>query len=315
MTIVLLDAFLADQGGLDTWPELEQLGTIARYDRTAPEEVVSRLQSAAVAVTNKVIIDEPVLAACPELKHIAITATGTNVVDLEACKSRGVAVTHVPAYSTDSVSQHVFSFILDDASAVARHDEKVRDGDWASCTDFCFTVRPTWELAGKRIAIIGYGDIGATVATIAQAFGVKVDIVQLPWRPQKEGRVPLTEALPEADIISLHCPLTPQTEHLVNAEFLGHCKENVLLINTGRGPLINEPVLADWLQAHPASRATVDVLSTEPPAKDNPLLGHPQVRITPHIAWATIEARARLRAEVVKNIRVWSEQGECNRVV
>ncbi len=314
MNIVLLDANLADQGGQQTWPGLKKLGSISRYDRSTPTEAIERLQGCEVVITNKVIFSKDLLAACPSLQHIAVTATGINTIDLDACRSRGIAVSNVPAYSTDSVAQQVFAHILEDASAVAEHAGRVQAGDWVACPDFCFVVRPTWELAGKRLALIGHGAIGQTVQRIAEGFGMLVDIVQLPWRPAVAGRVPLDQALARADVISLHCPLTDETAGLVGADFLAKCQEHLLLINTGRGPLIDEAALAEWLHAHPLARASVDVLGAEPPRADNPLLGHPQVRITPHSAWATNEALARLRRIVVDNIRSWRSGEQLNRV-
>ncbi|MFW5845437.1 MAG: D-2-hydroxyacid dehydrogenase [Planctomycetota bacterium] len=314
MHIVLLDAALADRCGQDPWPGLDAFGSIHRHDRTAATETIARLRQAEVAISNKVLITREVLAACPQLRYLGITATGINIVDLEACRERGVAVSNVPAYSTESVAQHVIALLLEDACAVAEHDARVRAGDWAGCPDFCFLARPSWELAGKRLAVIGAGAIGLAVQRMASAFGMQVDLVGLPWRPAKADRVPLAEALPRADVISLHCPLDERTQGLVDADFLAHCKHDVLLLNTGRGGLIEEAALADWLRAHPAARAGVDVLGSEPPAADNPLLGHPQIRITPHIAWATMEARARLRTEVVANLAAWLTGERRNRV-
>ena len=314
MRIVLLDAFLADQGGRDPWPGLDRLGTVVRHDRTRPEQTAERLQGAQVAISNKVAIDRAVLAAGADVRHVAVTATGVNIVDLAACREAGVSVSNVPAYSTDSVAQQVFAYILDDACAVAAHSPRVHAGEWNRCEDFAFLARPTWELSGKRLAIIGHGTIGRAVATIATAFGMPVDVVQLPWRPPVPGRVPLAEALPRADIITLHCPLTEETEALVGGDFLDACRDDVLLINTGRGALIDEARLAVWLRAHPRARAALDVLASEPPPAGHPLLGHDQVRITPHTAWATIEARARLRAVVVDNVTACIEGRDANRV-
>lgn len=314
MEIVLLDAAPADGGGRDDWPGLDRCGTVRRYDRTAPEQTAGRLAAAAAAITNKVAIDRAVLAACPHLRYVGITATGFNVVDLAACRERGIAVTNVPAYSTASVAQHVFALILDDAVAVADHDRAVRGGAWAACPDFTFAVRPTREVAGERLALIGHGAIGQAVARIGRAFGMTVEIVGLPWRPAAPGRVPLAAALPRATIVSLHCPLTAETAGLVDAAFLARCRDDLLLVNTGRGPLLDERAVADWLTAHPRARAAVDVLGREPPPADNPLLGHPQVRITPHLAWATVAARRRLRAAVVDNLAAWLAGADRNRL-
>jgi glycerate dehydrogenase len=314
MKIVLLDAFLADDGGKEAWPGLETLGAVTRYDRTPAEDCTARLEGVVVAVTNKVVFDEALLEALPALRHIAVTATGTNVVDLAACRARGIAVTNVPAYSTESVAQHTFALILADACAVAESHARVMNGDWTDCADFCFLPRPTRELAGKALLLIGYGAIGRAVERIARAFGMEVLVAQLPNRPERAGQTPLAEALPRAEVVSLHCPLTAETEGLVGQSFLSRCREDLLLVNTARGGLVDEAALATWLSAHPQARAAVDVLSSEPPRAESPLLNHAQVTVTPHIAWATVEARDRLRTVVVENIAAWQAGTEQNRV-
>ncbi len=314
MKIVLVDAFVADQGDADGWPGLESLGAVERHDRTPAEQTVARCEGAAAVITNKVMLGADQIAALPELRYIGVTATGYNVIDTDAAKRRGIVVTNVPAYSTLSVAQHTTALLLELATAVASHDAEVRSGRWASSEDFAFLLRPTVELAGKNLLVIGYGEIGRSVAAIAEALGMNVLAAQIPGRPERDDRVPLDAALPEADVISLHCPLTPATQHLVNADFLARCKPDAILLNTGRGPLIDDAALVAWLADHPAARVGVDVLDTEPPPAEHRLIGHRQVMVTPHIAWATVEARRRLRQITVDNLRAWQQGTPRNRV-
>jgi len=318
MHIVIVDSDPADQGNEQVWSPLKDLGDLAIYPRTAASEVIDRCRAAQAILTNKVVLNADTLAQLPELKYIGVTATGTNIVDIAAAKSRGIAVTNVPAYSTASVAQLVFAYILHFANAVTQHDEAVKAGSWSGCQDFSFLVAPIHELAGKILVTVGTGAIGGAVASISAAFGMKHIAAAAPGSTTP-GRMPLEEALPVADYVSLHCPLTPQTQHLVNEAFLKQMKPSAYLINTGRGPLVDEAALASAIAEGQIAGAAVDVLSTEPPAADNPLLatGTPwskRLVVTPHIGWATVEARERLVTETIENVKAFARGENRNRV-
>ena len=296
MKIVVLDGYAANPGDL-SWEGMKVLGECTIYDRTAPEEVLERAAGAEAILTNKVIINADHMAALPELKYIGVLATGYNVVDTAAAKERGIVVTNIPSYSTASVAQMVFAHILNITQQVQHHSEEVHKGRWANNKDFCFWDTPLMELREKKIGLVGLGNTGYTTARVAIGFGMQVYALtskshfQLPPEIKK---MDLDQLFSECDIISLHCPLTPETREMVNARRLGMMKPTAILINTGRGPLINEQDLADALNSGKIYAAGVDVLSTEPPCADNPLLTAKNCYITPHIAWATIEARERL---------------------
>jgi glycerate dehydrogenase len=306
MKIVVLDGHSLNPGDL-SWDGLAELGELVVYDRTPVESVVERATGADILISNKVVLGAAELAALPGLRYIGVQATGVNIIDLEAAHARGIVVTNVPAYSTPSVAQHVFALILELTRGVGRHAELVRNGAWAKCPDFSFWDTPQIELAGKIIGIIGFGEIGRAVARIATAFDMQVLVhTRTPDGLLSTVRfVDLEELLAEADIVTLHCPLSPQTERLVNAERLRLMKNSAYLINTGRGPLVDEAALAEALHRGEIAGAGLDVLAKEPPAENNPLLNAPNCFVTPHLAWATHAARQRLMDTVVANVRAY----------
>lgn len=307
VNICILDGYAANPGDL-SWEPLKALGRCTIYDRTAPEQLLERAADADILLTNKVVLREEHLARLPRLKYIGVMATGYNVVDIEAARKRGIIVTNIPAYSTFSVAQMVFAHLLNIAQQVQRHADAVRQGRWSSCQDFCFWETPLLELSGRRIGIVGLGHTGMATARIAMGFGMEVyaytskSHLQLP--PEIKS-VSLDELFSTCDIVSLHCPLTPDTHQLVNAERLRQMKPTAILINTGRGPLVNEQDLADALNSGRLAAAGVDVLSEEPPRPDNPLLTARHCYITPHIAWASLAARQRLMDILVSNLQAF----------
>ena len=309
MKIVVLDGYAANPGDL-SWEGMKVLGECTIYDRTAPEEVLERAAGAEAILTNKVIINADHMAALPELKYIGVLATGYNVVDTAAAKERGIIVTNIPSYSTASVAQMVFSHILNITQQVQHHSEEVHKGRWTNNKDFCFWDTPLMELREKKIGLVGLGNTGYTTARVAIGFGMQVYALtskshfQLPPEIKK---MDLDQLFSECDIISLHCPLTPETREMVNARRLAMMKPTAILINTGRGPLINEQDLADALNSGKIYAAGVDVLSTEPPCADNPLLTAKNCYITPHIAWASTAARERLMQIMLGNIKAYQD--------
>lgn len=307
MKIVVLDGYAANPGDL-RWDELQSMGECVIYDRTAPAEVLERSLGAEILLTNKTVITADHMAALPDLKYIGVLATGYNIVDVDAAKERGIVVTNIPAYSTDSVAQMVFAHILNITQQVQHHSEEVRKGRWSSSKDFCFWDTPLIELRGKKIGIVGLGHTGFTTARIAIGFGMQVCAYTSKTNfqlPPEVRKMELDELFRECDIISLHCPLTDSTRELVNAERLKMMKHTAILINTGRGPLINEQDLADALNNGEIYAAGLDVLSQEPPRADNPLLSARNCYITPHIAWASTAARERLMLIMLENIKAW----------
>ena len=307
--IVVLDGYAANPGDIG-WEPWKTLGELTVYERTAPEETVARCKDAEIVLTNKVIIDAKVIEALPALRYIGVLATGYNVVDLEAASKHGVIVTNIPAYSTLSVAQMVFAHLLNITHHVAQHAERVTNGAWQNSKDFCFWDSELIELDGLTLGIVGLGNIGRAVACIALTFGMKV----MAYSSKSE------EALAEmgiqkaasyedvfrtADVVSLHCPLNAQTKHLVNAERLALMKPSAILINTGRGPLIDEQALADALNSEKIYAAGVDVLTQEPPRAGSPLIGARNCYITPHVAWATRAARERLDKIAFDNVRAF----------
>ena len=306
MKIVILDAFTSNPGDL-SWDAIEELGELTVYDRTIPEEVLERCTGSEIIFTNKVILNSETIEKLPELKYIGVLATGTNVVDLNFAKERGICVTNIPGYSTDSVVQHILALMLHFSSKVSVHNDAVQKGDWVNSIDFSFTLGSLNELSGKTLGIIGLGTIGRKLARVADAMGMKIvaahqssmDRLELPYEVEW---LPVDEVFALADFISLNCPLTSETEKVVNAEHLKKMKSSAIVINTGRGPLVNEQALADALNNETIAGAGLDVLSTEPPAGDNPLLSAKNCVITPHIAWASREARARLIAIAADNL-------------
>ncbi|TVY09414.1 D-2-hydroxyacid dehydrogenase [Paenibacillus cremeus] len=308
MNIVVLDGYTLNPGDLD-WDGLRQLGELAVYDRTAPELIVERAAAADLVLTNKTPLTAATIGELPRLKYIGVLATGYNVVDTAAAAARGIPVANVPTYGTTSVAQAVFALLLELCHRVQLHSDAVHAGDWTRSPDFCFTRAPQIELAGKTLGLIGLGRIGLQTAKIAGAFGMRVVAVgsgrSKPQPVEGVEWVELDELLARSDVVSLHCPLTPATEKLIQAERIARMKPSALLINTSRGALIHEQDLADALNAGRLAGAALDVLSVEPPTPDNPLLTARNCVITPHIAWATKEARSRLMATAVDNARAF----------
>ncbi|MDF2926799.1 MAG: glycerate dehydrogenase [Paenibacillaceae bacterium] len=319
MKIVVLDGYTLNPGDL-SWSGLESLGAVTVYDRTQAVEIVDRAREADIVLTNKTPLTASTLEQLPNLRYIGVLATGYNVVDVEAAGRRGIPVANVPDYGTQSVAQFVFALLLELVRQVGRHAGAVRAGEWASSPDFCFTLTPMVELAGKTMGLIGYGRIGRQVADIARAFGMKVIAANngrsTTAQPadQEVERVELTELLKRSDVVSLHCPLTPETTQLINKERLALMKPAAYLINTSRGPLVAENELAEALRGGKLAGAALDVLSIEPAHPANPLLREPRCLITPHIAWATKEARSRLMDTVVENIRSFQSGRPANAV-
>ena len=309
MHIVILDGYAANPGDL-SWEEMKQLGNCVIYDRTSPTEVLERSRGAEILLTNKTVLNADTINALPNLRYIGVLATGFNIVDTEAAKARGVIVTNIPAYSTDSVAQMVFAHLLNICQQVQHHSEEVRKGRWSNNPDFCFWDTPLIELRGKKMGIVGLGHTGSRTARIAIAFGMEVyaytskSSFQLPHEIKK---MKLDELFSECDVISLHCPLTPDTREMVNASRLSLMKSTAILINTGRGPLVNEQDLADALNEGRIYAAGLDVLNQEPPHADNPLLTARNCYITPHIAWASTAARERLMQIAVENVKAYIE--------
>ena len=304
MKIVILDGYSANPGDL-SWKGLEELGTLTVYDRTKSNETVARAADAEIVLTNKVILNSEVIAQLPHLKYIGVLATGYNVVDIKAAHERGIIVTNVPAYSTESVAQMVFAHLLTVTNRTEHYAIQNRDGRWSSNPDFCYWDFPHMELAGKTFGIVGLGNIGQRVAQIALAFGMKVKAVTSKAQaalPDGIEKVSLEELLASADVLSLHCPLTDSTRHMMNAATLQQMKPSAILINTGRGPLVDDQAVADALAKGTIAAYCADVVTEEPPKPDNPLLQQPNAFITPHIAWASMEARVRLLKVAIDNV-------------
>lgn len=304
MNICVLDGYTLNPGDLD-WGSLSKLGNLKVYDRTMPSEIIERAIESEIVLTNKVIIDDNTMAQLPKLRYIGVLATGYNVVDIEAARKRGIIVTNIPAYSTNSVAQMVFAHILNIVQQVDSYAKEAQEGKWTNCPDFCYYNHTLMELAGKTIGIIGLGNTGMATARIASAFGMKIVALTSKTADRlPEGITPvcLDELLHESDIVSLHCPLTDSTRELINKTTLAKMKKSAILINTGRGPLVNEADLATALNNGDIQAFGADVLSKEPPTADNPLLSAKNCFITPHIAWATIDARRRLMEIAAENI-------------
>lgn len=302
--IVILDSSTANPGDL-SWDFLKKYGKLEVYGRSTPAETVERAKDADIVVINKTVLSEQTLCELPKLKFITLLATGFNVVDTSAADRLGITVSNVPSYSTDAVAQQVFAFILEFANRVGLHSTCVRDGEWESCPDFSFIKAPLCELAGKTVGVIGYGRIGKRVCELAHAFGMNV--IANTAHPEKYGSdyvkfMSLDEMLPKCDFVSVHCPLTPATDKLVNAEFISKMKDGAFLVNTSRGAELDEQAVADALNSGKLAGAGLDVLSTEPPRADNPLLRAKNTWITPHIAWAPFETRERLLGVTEENV-------------
>lgn len=309
MKIVLLDAHTANPGDV-SWAPLEAIAPCQIHPRTPLAETVARCADAEIVITNKAVLNREIIEALPKLKYIGVTATGYNIVDVVAAKERGIVVTNVPGYSSPAVAQLVFSLILELTNHVGHHAQTVRDGRWVASPDFCYWDHPIIELSGRTLGIIGYGDIGSSVARIAVAFGMKVLASKRDWKTAPtEGVTPasIDEVFQNSDFISLHCPLTDATKHLVGERTIALMKPTACIINTGRGPLVDEAALAQALNAGRIAGAGLDVLSVEPPKTDNPLLTAKNCLITPHIGWASHEARVRLIDIVASNLKAFLE--------
>ena len=306
MKIVVLDGFTLNPGDLN-WDELKALGPCEIFDRTPPDQVATRAADAGIVLTNKTVISRDGLAQLPALRYLGVLATGTNVVDLAAARERGIPVTNIPAYGTRSVAQATFALLLELTNHAGHHAQTVRAGRWAQSADWCYWDFPLRELDGLTLGLVGFGRIGRAVAEIAHAFGLKV----IAHSPSRSGALPfvrwagLEEIFRESDVVSLHCPLTPQNRHLVNTERLRLMKPTALLLNTSRGPLVDEAALAEALNTGVLAGAGLDVLSVEPPPATNPLLQAKNCLITPHNAWGTQAARARLMRVAVANVRAF----------
>lgn len=316
MKIVVLDGYGLNPGDL-SWKELEALGETIIYDRTYPDDLMARAHGADALITNKTELTAEHISQLPDLKYIGVLATGYNVVDINAAKKRGVVVTNIPAYSTRSVAQMVFAHLLNITQRIGYYACENRNGRWTNKPDFCYWDTPLIELDGKKMGIVGFGNIGQATASIAMALGMNVSVYTSKPQfvlPQGIRKMGLDELFSESDVVSLHCPLTPETENMVNASRLKTMKPTAILINTGRGPLVNEQDLANALNNDVIAAAGLDVLSTEPPSKNNPLLSAKNCFITPHIAWATYEARVRLMNMAVNNLKNFIEGKPINNV-
>lgn len=305
MKICILDGYSLNPGDLD-WSPVERLGDVTLFDRTPADKIVERAADADIVLTNKVPFSADTLRQLPRLRFICVLATGYNIIDTEAAARQGVVVANIPAYSTMSVAQMAFAHILNITNHVASYAREVADGKWTNCPDFCFWDSALTELAGKTMGIVGLGNTGMATARIAVAMGMKVVAMtskSADTLPEGITPAPLDDVLASADVVSLHCPLTPSTRHLINAASIAKMKPSAILINTGRGPLVDEQAVADALNGGRLAAFGADVLSQEPPRGDNPLLSAHNCFLTPHIAWATLEARTRLMSTATENVR------------
>ena len=305
MKICILDGYSLNPGDLD-WSPVERLGDVTLFDRTPADKIVERAADADIVLTNKVPFSADTLRQLPRLRFICVLATGYNIIDTEAAARQGVVVANIPAYSTMPVAQMAFAHILNITNHVASYAREVADGKWTNCPDFCFWDSALTELAGKTMGIVGLGNTGMATARIAVAMGMKVVAMtskSADTLPEGITPAPLDDVLASADVVSLHCPLTPSTRHLINATSIAKMKPSAILINTGRGPLVDEQAVADALNGGRLAAFGADVLSQEPPRGDNPLLSARNCFLTPHIAWATLEARTRLMSTATENVR------------
>lgn len=304
MKIVVMDGKGVNPGDM-SWKQIQQFGELIVYERTASEEIIDHVGDAEIVLTNKTVFDEDTIAKLKNVKYIGVLATGYNVVDLKAASKRGIVVTNIPAYSTDSVAQMTFAHILNVTNHVDHYALASRDGEWSRCPDFCYWDKPLVELAGKTIGIIGLGNIGMKVANIALNFGMNV--IAYTSKEPKEipngiNKASIDNILSDSYIISLHCPLTEQTRELINKDSIAKMKRSVIVVNTGRGPLVNEEDVANALHNGLIGAYCADVMCSEPPSADNPLFVEQNAYITPHVAWASKEARIRLMDIAEKNI-------------
>lgn len=304
MKIVVMDGKGVNPGDM-SWKQIQQFGELIVYERTTSEEIIDHVGDAEIVLTNKTVFNEDTIAKLKNVKYIGVLATGYNVVDLKAASKRGIVVTNIPAYSTDSVAQMTFAHILNVINHVDHYARASRDGEWSRCPDFCYWDKPLVELAGKTIGIIGLGNIGMKVANIALNFGMNV--IAYTSKEPKEipngiNKASIDNILSDSDIISLHCPLTKQTRELINKDSIAKMKRSVIVVNTGRGPLVNEEDVANALHNGLIGAYCADVMCSEPPSADNPLFVEQNAYITPHVAWASKEARIRLMDIAEKNI-------------
>ena len=304
MKIVVLDGYTLCPGDL-SFDALSAFGEVAVYDRTAKEDVIGRIGDAQIVLTNKTVITREIMLACPTMRYIGVLATGYNVVDVAAAGELGIVVTNVPAYSTQAVAQHTFALLLACVSRVHEYNAQVKQGRWQKSPDFCFYAGAMEELAGKTLGIVGFGNIGQAVARIALAFGMRVLVHTRTQKPGWEAVqfVSRQELFAKSDVITLHCPLTEATQGMIDAEAIGRMKDGVRLINTSRGPLVDEAAVAEALEAGKIACYMADVLSAEPAKADNPLLAAENTVLTPHVAWAPLQTRARLLDIAVENVR------------
>lgn len=317
MKIVVLDAYTLNPGER-RWEELEELGEVIVHDRTSPQDVVRRAEDVDVVLTNKTILDRFVLDLLPKLKYIGVLATGYNVVDLDVARRRGIVVTNIPAYSTPSVAQMAIAHLLNITQRIGHYANEVHNGVWSAQPDFCYWNTPLVELAGKKMGIVGFGNTGQVTARIAEALGMEILVyTSKPKKmlPQKYQKVALDSLFSMSDVVSLHCPLTPENKEMVNSYRLSLMKQGAILINTSRGGLIDEKALEQALLSGRLLGAGLDVLSSEPASVGNPLLKLKNCFITPHIAWATRESRTRLMNQAVKNLKAWMEGNTINNVL
>ena len=317
MKIVVLDGYTLNPGDL-SWEGFESLGEVQVYDRTPAEKTVERIGDAPVILTNKTAITKEILDQCPAIRYIGVLATGYNVVDVKAAAQRGIVVTNIPSYGTDAVAQYAFALLLELCHHVGLHDESVKAGEWEECQDFCYWKTPLMELAGKTLGLIGFGRIGQRTGAIARAMGMRVLAYDRFQRPELENEncryVSLEQLLAVSDVISLHCPLLPETKGVINRDTISRMKDGVLIINTSRGDLVVEKDLAEALISGKVAGAAADVVSTEPIRGDNPLLKAPNMIITPHMAWGAKESRGRLMNQAVENLKAFLSGNPVNTV-
>jgi len=313
---VFLDHHSLDLGDLDLSPLQRLFDTFTLYDATSPDQIAEHLRGASVVITNKVVLDATILQANPHIDLILVAATGTNNVDLPAARAQGITVCNCQGYGTPSVAQHTLALLLALATRLCDYRQAVAEGRWAQASQFCLLDFPIVELEGKTLGLLGHGELGGAVARLAEAFGMRVLSGQVPGRPARADRLPLDELLPQVDALTLHCPLNERTRHMLGARELALLKPGALVVNTARGGLIDEQALADALRSGHLGGAATDVLSTEPPVADNPLLATdvPRLIVTPHSAWGAVEARQRIVGQLAENAQAFLA-GQPRRVV
>jgi len=315
MKIVILDGYTEDPGDL-TWDGFKVLGQFTAFDRTPADKTIERIGDAEIVITNKTVLSKQVFDACPSIQYVGVLATGYNVVDVDAAREKGIPVSNIPTYGTTAVAQYVFALLLEICHHVWAHSESVKAGEWAKRGDFSYWNYPLIELFGKTLGIIGFGRIGKNTAKIAQAFGMKVLAVDEHQDKALENEslkyVTIDELLSQSDVISLHCPLFPSTQGIINSKSIAKMKNGVILINTSRGPLIVDADLREALDSGKVAYTAVDVVSSEPIQSDNPLLDAPNCIVTPHIAWAPKESRSRLMNVAVDNLKSFLDRNEQN---